>query len=138
MAQLVLCNCERLCQHNCAKLTEAHQRHVSFVSLEIVTISRRTSGSVIVVLASILAQVFLAYTRTALAKVLRDASTQDSKEVKDAEKRCKEMCSLKQGESRLFWCGVFTQAGSFVGAVVIFPMVNVWNVFSIAPACPTQ
>jgi len=36
-------------------------------------------------------------------------------------------------ESRLFWCGLFMQIGSFVGAFVMFPLVNVWKIFQRAP-----
>ncbi|KAL1283784.1 Riboflavin transporter rft-1 [Trichinella pseudospiralis] len=38
-------------------------------------------------------------------------------------------------ESRLLWCGIFSQLGSFIGAVVMFPLINVYNIFSTAPVC---
>ncbi|WKY12099.1 hypothetical protein Q1695_003571 [Nippostrongylus brasiliensis] len=41
----------------------------------------------------------------------------------------------ERSESRLFWCGVFIQIGSFLGSVVMFPLVNVFHVFTSAPAC---
>uniref|UniRef100_A0A7I4YWV6 Riboflavin transporter n=1 Tax=Haemonchus contortus TaxID=6289 RepID=A0A7I4YWV6_HAECO len=41
----------------------------------------------------------------------------------------------KQSESRLFWCGVFIQIGSFLGASIMFPLVNIFNIFTSAPPC---
>uniref|UniRef100_A0A8R1DYH4 Riboflavin transporter n=1 Tax=Caenorhabditis japonica TaxID=281687 RepID=A0A8R1DYH4_CAEJA len=44
-----------------------------------------------------------------------------------------------QSESRLFWCGVFIQIGSFIGSAVMFPLVNVVHLFTSAPQCkPTS
>lgn len=40
-----------------------------------------------------------------------------------------------QSESRLFWCGVFIQIGSFIGSAVMFPLVNVFHLFTTAPPC---
>ncbi|CAB3397090.1 unnamed protein product [Caenorhabditis bovis] len=40
-----------------------------------------------------------------------------------------------QSESRLFWCGVFIQIGSFIGSAVMFPLVNVLKLFISAPPC---
>ncbi|PIC23326.1 hypothetical protein B9Z55_017064 [Caenorhabditis nigoni] len=40
-----------------------------------------------------------------------------------------------QSESRLFWCGVFIQIGSFVGSAVMFPLVNIAHLFTSAPQC---
>uniref|UniRef100_A0A1I7WAQ6 Riboflavin transporter n=1 Tax=Heterorhabditis bacteriophora TaxID=37862 RepID=A0A1I7WAQ6_HETBA len=42
-----------------------------------------------------------------------------------------------QSESRLFWCGVFIQIGSFIGSAVMFPLVNVFHVFTPSPTCPS-
>uniref|UniRef100_A0A914HCP5 Riboflavin transporter n=1 Tax=Globodera rostochiensis TaxID=31243 RepID=A0A914HCP5_GLORO len=38
-------------------------------------------------------------------------------------------------ESRLFWCGFFMQVGSFLGACVMFPLVNVFKVFQKRDPC---
>ncbi|EGT43655.1 hypothetical protein CAEBREN_31331 [Caenorhabditis brenneri] len=40
-----------------------------------------------------------------------------------------------QSESRLFWCGVFIQIGSFIGSAVMFPLVNIAHLFTSAPQC---
>lgn len=42
-----------------------------------------------------------------------------------------------QSESRLFWCGVFIQIGSFIGSAVMFPLVNIAHLFTSAPQCRT-
>ena len=34
-----------------------------------------------------------------------------------------------RGHKALFWCGVAIQIGSFVGAIVMFPLVNVAKLF---------
>ncbi len=57
----------------------------------------------------------LAYVRTMIAGILREA-----------EGNC---------EKRLFWCGVFTQLGSFAGALIMFPLVSVFELFKMAPMC---
>lgn len=41
----------------------------------------------------------------------------------------------EQSESRLFWCGVFIQVGSFIGSAVMFPLVNFVSVFTSAQRC---
>ncbi|KAL3068832.1 hypothetical protein niasHT_032957 [Heterodera trifolii] len=38
-------------------------------------------------------------------------------------------------ESLLFWCGVFMQVGSFLGACAMFPLVNIFNVFKKREPC---
>jgi hypothetical protein len=65
------------------------------------------------ILSFILAVGLLAYLRTVVAGRLRESG----------------------GESRLFWCGAVTQAGSFVGALVMFPLVNVYHLFQSSPPC---
>lgn len=39
------------------------------------------------------------------------------------------------GHSALLWCGISIQAGSLVGALAMFPLVNVYNVFTRAKEC---
>ncbi|XP_055368822.1 solute carrier family 52, riboflavin transporter, member 2 isoform X2 [Betta splendens] len=39
------------------------------------------------------------------------------------------------GHGALLWCGVSIQAGSLVGAVTMFPLVNVYHVFASAQEC---
>ncbi|CDW58361.1 Riboflavin transporter 2 [Trichuris trichiura] len=38
-------------------------------------------------------------------------------------------------ESRMFYCGAVSQIGSFVGALVMFPLVNVYGVFNSVDPC---
>uniref|UniRef100_A0A914WPZ1 Riboflavin transporter n=1 Tax=Plectus sambesii TaxID=2011161 RepID=A0A914WPZ1_9BILA len=67
------------------------------------------------ILAAVCALGIQAYLRTSMAGMLREGA--------------------EGSESRLFWCGVFTQLGSFVGAVLIFPLVSVYHLFQSAPQC---
>ncbi|XP_063041995.1 solute carrier family 52, riboflavin transporter, member 2 isoform X2 [Engraulis encrasicolus] len=39
------------------------------------------------------------------------------------------------GHAALLWCGVFIQAGSLIGALSIFPLVNSYNVFQSSQDC---
>ncbi|XP_041932108.1 solute carrier family 52, riboflavin transporter, member 2 isoform X2 [Alosa sapidissima] len=39
------------------------------------------------------------------------------------------------GHAALLWCGVFIQAGSLLGALSIFPLVNIYEVFSSGKEC---
>ncbi|XP_019959941.2 solute carrier family 52, riboflavin transporter, member 2 [Paralichthys olivaceus] len=41
----------------------------------------------------------------------------------------------EKGHAALLWCGIFIQAGSLIGALAMFPLVNVYNVFSPAREC---
>lgn len=34
-----------------------------------------------------------------------------------------------QGKKALLWCGITIQLGSFIGAIVMFPLVNIAKVF---------
>ena len=40
-----------------------------------------------------------------------------------------------EGRQALLWCGALTQAGSAVGALIMFVLVNVFNLFKSAPIC---
>ncbi|MFH4976642.1 hypothetical protein AB6A40_003351 [Gnathostoma spinigerum] len=42
---------------------------------------------------------------------------------------------VENNESRLFWCGVFIQIGSFLGSAVMFPLVNILHLFRSSPVC---
>ena len=46
-------------------------------------------------------------------------------------------CMLRNDDGRrgLLWCGVFTQIGSFAGAIIIFIFVNVLHSFQSMPSC---
>jgi hypothetical protein len=73
-------------------------------------------GGILSVSLSIAASALNAYLRTVFTGVMREDAPND--------------------ESRLFWCGVFMQVGSFVGSCVMFPLVNVYNLFQSAqPSC---
>ncbi|XP_028317107.1 solute carrier family 52, riboflavin transporter, member 2-like [Gouania willdenowi] len=39
------------------------------------------------------------------------------------------------GHAALLWCGISIQAGSLIGALTMFPLVNIYNVFSRAKEC---
>lgn len=43
-----------------------------------------------------------------------------------------------QGHSALLWCGAVVQLGSMIGALVMFPMVNVYGFFKSADLCNTN
>ncbi|PAV79322.1 hypothetical protein WR25_23070 [Diploscapter pachys] len=64
--------------------------------------------------AVILAAAFHSYLRVVFASLLREG---------------------EQSASRLFWCGVFIQIGSFFGSVIMFPLVNIFKLFTPAPPC---
>lgn len=73
-------------------------------------------GKILAVAIVVCASALHSYLRTVFATVLRE--------------------SAEDSESRLFWCGVFIQVGSFLGSCVMFPLVNVFNLFTAAPPCP--
>ncbi|CAD5208658.1 unnamed protein product [Bursaphelenchus xylophilus] len=72
-------------------------------------------GPVFSVLVSIFTALLHAYGRTILTSVIRE--------------------DAPHNESRLFWCGVFMQVGSFIGSLIMFPIVNVAGLFESAPLC---
>ncbi|VDM43403.1 unnamed protein product [Toxocara canis] len=74
-------------------------------------------GKVFSVAVVVCASALHSYLRTVFAAVLRE--------------------SAEDSESRLFWCGVFIQLGSFVGSIVMLPLVNIFNLFTAAPPCPS-
>ncbi|XP_069114053.1 solute carrier family 52, riboflavin transporter, member 3-B-like [Argopecten irradians] len=42
----------------------------------------------------------------------------------------------REGRKALFWCGVVTQVGSTVGAILTYILVNETDIFQSAPECP--
>ncbi|KAE9552544.1 hypothetical protein FO519_004241 [Halicephalobus sp. NKZ332] len=72
-------------------------------------------GGFLSVFASIIAAALHAYLRTVFTSVIREDNP--------------------NSESRLFWCGVFMQIGSFIGTSIMFPLVNVANLFQSAAPC---
>ncbi|CAD6192370.1 unnamed protein product [Caenorhabditis auriculariae] len=73
-------------------------------------------GSVLSITSAVVAAGLHSYLRVVFASLLREGN---------------------QSESRLFWCGVFIQIGSFIGSAVMFPLVNVFGLFRSAQACPS-
>uniref|UniRef100_A0A7E4WD93 Riboflavin transporter n=1 Tax=Panagrellus redivivus TaxID=6233 RepID=A0A7E4WD93_PANRE len=72
-------------------------------------------GGVLSVAASVLSAGFQAYLRGVITSVVREDNP--------------------HSESRLFFCGLFMQIGSFFGACVMFPLVNYANIFQSAIPC---
>jgi len=66
-------------------------------------------------MSAVFASGFHSYLRTSMASALHDGAG--------------------DSERRLFWCGIFTQIGSFIGAMIMFPLVNVMNLFESKPIC---
>ncbi|KAK5973267.1 Riboflavin transporter rft-1 [Trichostrongylus colubriformis] len=73
----------------------------------------KSGGAALSILASLTAAGLHSYLRVAFASRFRECD---------------------QSESRLFWCGVFTQIGSFIGSMVML-IVNLNHVFKSAPPC---
>lgn len=40
-----------------------------------------------------------------------------------------------EGHSALVWCGAVVQIGSMLGAVTMFPLVNVYDLFTSGDPC---
>lgn len=43
-----------------------------------------------------------------------------------------------EGHSALVWCGAVVQLGSMIGAVSMFPLVNVYGLFESGDPCNTK
>lgn len=43
-----------------------------------------------------------------------------------------------ESHSALVWCGAAVQAGSLVGSVVMFPLVNIYSLFKSGDFCNTK
>ncbi|KAL6460420.1 hypothetical protein MHYP_G00303860 [Metynnis hypsauchen] len=74
-----------------------------------------TTGVVLIVAAWTVFVLTLSYVKVIVAVILRD-----------------------EGHSALVWCGAVVQLGSMLGAVVIFPLVNVYSLFSSGDPCNTK
>ncbi|VDK75104.1 unnamed protein product [Litomosoides sigmodontis] len=73
-------------------------------------------GSVLVIIIVVCSVALNSFLRTVLATVLGNDGTDN--------------------EMRLFWGGVFMQIGSFLGSIVMFPLINTFHLFVPAPPCP--
>ncbi|EPQ13028.1 Riboflavin transporter 2 [Myotis brandtii] len=73
------------------------------------------SGEVAIVASWVLFIGCLSYVKVMLGVILRDRS-----------------------RSALLWCGAAVQLGSLLGALLMFPLVNVWRIFSSADFCSLQ
>ena len=69
-------------------------------------------GRGLIVLAQMAISAFFSYAKVSIATVFRD-----------------------EGRRALVWCGAITQVGSSVGALIMFPLVNVYYVFVSNPPC---
>ncbi|XP_067267123.1 riboflavin transporter 2 [Chanodichthys erythropterus] len=74
-----------------------------------------TSGTVIIVLAWFFFIFVLSYVKVIVAVILRD-----------------------EGHSALVWCGAVVQLGSMLGAVTMFPLVNIYDFFISGDPCNTN
>uniref|UniRef100_A0A672QJB5 Riboflavin transporter n=1 Tax=Sinocyclocheilus grahami TaxID=75366 RepID=A0A672QJB5_SINGR len=74
-----------------------------------------TSGAVIIVLAWFFFIFILSYVKVIVAVILRD-----------------------EGHSALVWCGAVVQLGSMLGAVTMFPLVNIYDFFTSGDPCNTN
>ncbi|XP_026785324.2 riboflavin transporter 2 [Pangasianodon hypophthalmus] len=70
------------------------------------------SGAILIVAAWTFFVLTLSYVKVIIAVILRD-----------------------EGHSALVWCGAVVQLGSLLGAVIMFPLVNVYNFFSSGDPC---
>ncbi len=43
-----------------------------------------------------------------------------------------------EGHSALVWCGAVVQLGSILGAVTMFPLVNIYDFFTSGDPCNTN
>ncbi|KAI4891060.1 hypothetical protein NFI96_023918 [Prochilodus magdalenae] len=73
------------------------------------------SGVVLIVAAWTFFVLTLSYVKVMVAVILRD-----------------------EGHSALVWCGAVVQLGSMLGAVVMFPLVNVYSFFASGDPCNTE
>ncbi|KAG7317221.1 hypothetical protein KOW79_019519 [Hemibagrus wyckioides] len=73
------------------------------------------SGAVLIVAAWTFFVLTLSYVKVMIAVILRD-----------------------EGHSALVWCGAVVQLGSLLGAVIMFPLVNVYDLFSSGDPCNTR
>lgn len=72
-------------------------------------------GAVLLILSWILVAGFFSYTKVCIAVIFRT-----------------------QGRRGLLWYGAVTQAGSAVGSIIMFVLVNIFQFFMSAPVCPSE
>ncbi|XP_061163407.1 riboflavin transporter 2-like [Saccostrea echinata] len=70
------------------------------------------AGEFLVILSWILASIFLTYSGVSVANIFR-----------------------RGGRRALLWIGVMQQLGSFLGAIITYFFINVWELFESAPLC---
>lgn len=90
-------------------------------------------GSFLTILNSILSYTLNAYLRTLITLLLHDEI-----KIKVVENKTPSIISMSQNESverYLFWCGVVMQIGSFIGSLVMFPLINVFHIFKMINFC---
>uniref|UniRef100_A0A0K0DUL6 Riboflavin transporter n=1 Tax=Strongyloides stercoralis TaxID=6248 RepID=A0A0K0DUL6_STRER len=75
------------------------------------------TGSGVVIFTSILVSGLLAYLRSVITSSIRNS------------------VSPANAQNRLFWSGCVMQMGSFTAALIIFPLVNIFNLFHAAIPC---
>ncbi|XP_029929082.1 solute carrier family 52, riboflavin transporter, member 3-B [Myripristis murdjan] len=73
------------------------------------------TGTVVIVMAWILFVLTLSYVKVIIGVILRD-----------------------EGHSALVWCGAVVQLGSMLGALSMFPLVNVYGLFKSGDPCNTR
>lgn len=69
-------------------------------------------GRSLIVVAQLAISAFFSYAKVTIATIFRD-----------------------EGRRALVWCGAITQVGSSIGALIMFPLVNVYYVFQSNPPC---
>ncbi|XP_011479351.1 riboflavin transporter 2 [Oryzias latipes] len=74
-----------------------------------------TSGGAVMVLAWIFFILSLSYVKVIIGLILRD-----------------------EGHSALVWCGAVVQLGSLLGAITMFPLVSVYDLFTSGDPCNTK
>ncbi|EYB91827.1 hypothetical protein Y032_0201g1725 [Ancylostoma ceylanicum] len=97
----------------CSSLVTAFVLYLASLSPNLIFDSL-SMGSTLSICSSLVAAGLHSYLRVVFASLLREG---------------------EQSESRLFWCGVFIQIGSFMGSAVMFPLVNIAKIFTSAPPC---
>ncbi|KAM9786224.1 solute carrier family 52, riboflavin transporter, member 3-A [Neosynchiropus ocellatus] len=73
------------------------------------------AGEAVIVLSWLLFTGLMSYVKVMVGVILRD-----------------------RGHGALLWCGAAVQAGSLVGSITMFPLVNVFRLFESADMCSTQ
>lgn len=69
-------------------------------------------GSFVVIAVSIISGILISYTKLTISTIMRD-----------------------RGKQALFWCGICIQTGSCIGALVMFPLVNILKLFHQWKSC---